>query len=267
VIAAYLSPNTVFLFLLNSSGAIILFVYLMICLSQFVLRRRTPQSQLRVKMWGFPVLTLLTIAAIVAVLVSMAFAPDSRSQLLLSLVSFAVVLLLYFALARRDRAVPVEPSAAERRAAAAPHRVLIVANETVGAEELLSEVRRFGATNDAEFFVCVPANPVDTGQAEHNGAVYIWEATQRAALERLDATLAILRGEGLRAEGALGDYRPLVAMDEAVTRFHPDGIVISTHPVERSAWLRQDLVARAVERYDVPVDHVVSRVPAAADEI
>ena len=52
VIAAYISPDTVFLFLLNSSGAIILFVYLIICLSQFVLRRRTPEAELPVRMWG-----------------------------------------------------------------------------------------------------------------------------------------------------------------------------------------------------------------------
>ena len=55
VIAAYVSPDTVFEFLLNSSGAIILFVYLLICISQFVLRRRTPEDQLTVKMWAFPV--------------------------------------------------------------------------------------------------------------------------------------------------------------------------------------------------------------------
>ena len=55
-----------FLFLLNSSGAIILFVYLMICVSQFVMRPTIPTELLKVKMWGFPVLTLLTIAAMVA---------------------------------------------------------------------------------------------------------------------------------------------------------------------------------------------------------
>ena len=63
VIAAYISPDTVFLFLLNSSGAIILFVYLIIAVSQYVLRRRTPEAKLQVKMWAFPFLTLLTIAA------------------------------------------------------------------------------------------------------------------------------------------------------------------------------------------------------------
>ncbi|MFP5345857.1 MAG: amino acid permease [Actinomycetes bacterium] len=95
VIAAYVSPDKVFLFLLNSSGAIILFVYLLICLSQLVMRRKIPPERLRVKMWLYPVLTLATAAAIVAVLVSMLVRPDTRSQLLLSLVAWAVVLVAY----------------------------------------------------------------------------------------------------------------------------------------------------------------------------
>ena len=45
VLAAAISPGTVFLFLLNSSGAVILFVYLLIAVSQLVLRRRTPAGQ------------------------------------------------------------------------------------------------------------------------------------------------------------------------------------------------------------------------------
>src|SRR3954468_17918422 len=262
VIAAYISPDTVFLFLLNSSGAVILFVYLIIAVSQYVLRRRTPDAKLQVKMWGFPVLTLLTIAAIVGVLISMGVGSDTRSQLVLSLVSLAVVVLVYLVVARRNRNVPAEPSAAERLAAAAPHRVLIVANETVGADDLLSEIRRFATDRDAEFFVCVPANPVDTGQAEHKGAVSLWEATRRAAQERLDSTLEILRSDGLQADGAVGDYRPMVAMDEAVDRFRPDAIVISTHPAGESAWLRDDLVERAAKKYPMPVEHVVSHAPA-----
>ncbi len=95
VIAAYVSPDTVFTFLLNSSGAVILFVYLLIAISQFVLRRQTPEEDLKVKMWFFPVLTILAAVGIVAVLVQMAFKSDTRSQLLLSLLSWGVVLALY----------------------------------------------------------------------------------------------------------------------------------------------------------------------------
>ena len=73
--------------------------------------------------------------------------------------------------------------------------------------------------------------------------------------------MEILRGEGLHANGALGDYRPLHALDDAVQSFAPDLIVISTHPEERSAWLRQDIVEQARRKYTVPVRHIISRVP------
>ncbi|HTX97762.1 MAG TPA: amino acid permease [Mycobacterium sp.] len=108
VLMARVAPNTVFLFLLNSSGAIILFVYWLIALSQIILRRKTPADRLRVKMWFFPVLSILTLAAITAVLVQMAFDRSARSQLWLSLLSWAVVLGLYF-LARARGRVGVRP--------------------------------------------------------------------------------------------------------------------------------------------------------------
>ena len=95
VLAAAISPTTVFLFLLNSSGAVILFVYLLIAVSQLILRRRTPPDQLKVKMWLYPWLTLLTIAGILAVLVMMFYDVSTREQLLLSLLAWAVFIGLY----------------------------------------------------------------------------------------------------------------------------------------------------------------------------
>ena len=112
--------------------------------------------------------------------------------------------------------------------------------------------------------MCVPANPVDTGQAERTGAAFVWEATVEAAQRRLDDTLAALTENGLRAEGELGDYRPLTALATAVARFQPDRIVISTHRPEHSAWLGQDVVTRARDRYDVPVTHIVAHSATAA---
>jgi GABA permease len=103
VIMSWVAPRTVFLFLLNSSGAIILFVYWLIALSQIILRRRTPAEKLRVKMWFFPVLSMLTLAGITAVLVQMAFDRSARSQLWLSLLSWAVVLAIYAVARARSR--------------------------------------------------------------------------------------------------------------------------------------------------------------------
>jgi GABA permease len=74
----------VFLFLLNSSGAVIFFVYLLICISQIVLRRRTDPDKLIVKMRLFPVLSILVACGILAILVQMAFNATARPQLLAS---------------------------------------------------------------------------------------------------------------------------------------------------------------------------------------
>jgi GABA permease len=103
VFAAAFAEDTIFVFLLNSSGAIILFVYILIGISQIVLRRRHHGPELRLKMWFFPVLSILTVTAMVAILVQMFFDDALRSQLLLSLLSWAVVLVLYFLNARFSR--------------------------------------------------------------------------------------------------------------------------------------------------------------------
>ena len=99
VIANVISPEKVFLFLLNSSGAVALFVYLLICVSQLVMRRkleREDPERLEVRMWLYPYLTYFAIAAIGVVIVSMALVESVRSQLYLGLLSLGVVLAAYF---------------------------------------------------------------------------------------------------------------------------------------------------------------------------
>ncbi|MFL6027117.1 MAG: amino acid permease [Friedmanniella sp.] len=257
VIAAAVSPDTVFLFLLNSSGAVILFVYLLIAVSQIILRGRTAPEKLTVKMWLFPGLSIAVVVAILAVLVQMGLTKDTRPQLVLSLLAWAVVVVLYFANHRVRGRAPVEAPAAAEAAARPAQRVLVLANETVNGQELIDELRAIDRAGAAEYFVCVPANPIDTGQAMHKGAAFVWDATARAAQERLDRTLDILRSDKLHADGALGDYRPLRALADAVAAFHPDRLVICTLPEDRSAWIRFDVVDRARAEHGLPVTHVI----------
>jgi GABA permease len=261
VIAAYVSPDTVFTFLLNSSGAVILFVYLLIAISEFVLRRRTPEDQLTIKMWFFPVLTILAAAGIVAVLVQMAVKSDTRSQLLLSLLSWAVVLALYGV--TRWRGGSVSPDELEPEGDQPAQRIVVLANQTMAETELHDALERIEGSDRASYLVVVPANPVDTGQAEREGAAFVWEATNEAARQRLEQTLEELRSRGLTVEGELGDYRPLVALDQAMRDFGPDHVVVATQPEERSTWLRHGVVADARKRYDVPIQHVVVHAPVA----
>ncbi|MGX4691514.1 amino acid permease [Streptomyces sp. JNUCC 63] len=94
----YLWPDTVFQFLLNSSGAVALFVWLVICFSQLRMRgiilRENPEK-LVVRMWLFPYLTWVTIAMITFVLLYMLTdgkEGGGRSQVLLSVLVAALVI-------------------------------------------------------------------------------------------------------------------------------------------------------------------------------
>src|SRR6202167_4987595 len=239
VVMAWIAPGAVFVFLLKSSGSLVLSVYLLIALSQIVLRRRTPPAQLRVKMWLFPGLSVLTLVAIVGVLVLMAVAPRARMELWLGLLSWVVVLALYFVPRWWRGPAKLEPADGSMPSTGKATRVLVLANKNISTSELFDVLRRVDARQRADYFICVPVNPVDTGQAERTGPVFVLDATVTAARERLDAILAALRATGLSAAGELGDYRPLRALDAAVRRFQPDQLVIAE---ARSAWLRLGMV-------------------------
>jgi GABA permease len=106
-ILAWLSPETVFLFLVNSSGAVALFVYLLIAVAELRMRSRLEREapeRLKVRMWLYPWLTWLSIAAIVVVIGSMALVDGTDSYLIPSFISLGVVVAAGFAKRRLERA-------------------------------------------------------------------------------------------------------------------------------------------------------------------
>jgi hypothetical protein len=131
-------------------------------------------------------------------------------------------------------------------------RVLVVANETLGGEELISAIGQLALEGRTEFFVVSPAL---------NSRLKTWTSDEDAAREvaqkRLDATIERLASVGIEAQGKVGDLDPLVAIEDSVRTFHPDEIVISTHPAGKSNWLERGVVAAAGERFDLPLRHVV----------
>jgi GABA permease len=103
VLGNYVLPESLFGYLLATTGAIALFVYLVIACSQLVMRRRMDAEGQRapVRMWAFPILTWVAIGFIVAVLVLMLVRPGHRIELLLSTVLAAVIVAAGFAMQRR----------------------------------------------------------------------------------------------------------------------------------------------------------------------
>ncbi len=158
--------------------------------------------------------------------------------------------LVYVVRARNKE--PARQTVSTRRSRENEHRILVIANETVGGGTLREEIRRRSEGYDEHVLVVSPAL---------NSAVRHWtsdeDGARAQAQERLNASLARLREAGLDAKGEVGDAEPLQAMEDALRLFGPDEIIISTHPKGRSNWLEQGIVEAARERFAVPVTHVV----------
>jgi len=131
------------------------------------------------------------------------------------------------------------------------HRILVVANETVGGPELLAEVRGRAVGSARVLVVCPALNtPIRHWVSDEDDA-------RAAAQERLDASLASMRASGLEADGEIGDGDPIQAIADAIRTFRPDELILSTHPEGRSHWLERDVVEKARERFDIRLTHVV----------
>ena len=154
---------------------------------------------------------------------------------------------------------PVQKARVPHVGAEDERRILVIANETVGGEELRSILRSKAEGVRERILVVCPAlnSAVRTWASDEDGA-------RAAAQARLDASLARLREDGVHAGGEVGDGDPLQAMEDALRTFGADEIVISTHPPGRSHWLERNVVDHARERFDVPITHVVVDLEARA---
>jgi methylmalonyl-CoA mutase cobalamin-binding subunit len=132
--------------------------------------------------------------------------------------------------------------------------VLVIANETAASRALL-DVLQHKDPAETRFTVIAPVN-------EPNQGYVVYEDTRRAAAgRRLDKTLKALREAGFSAQGLVVETGPVQAVKDALAQLEPkvDDIVVSTHPAERSGWMRRNVVEE-IERAatGIPVQHVVA---------
>jgi hypothetical protein len=132
--------------------------------------------------------------------------------------------------------------------------VLVIANETVGGKSLIEALKRRTEQGPLRVTVVAPVNQPREGYV-------VYEDTRRAAAgRRLDGTLEALREAGIPASGLVVEADPVAALRDALAQLEPrpDEIIVSTHPRQRSGWLRRNVVER-IERAaeGLPVEHVV----------
>jgi hypothetical protein len=136
-----------------------------------------------------------------------------------------------------------------------PH-IVVVANQTIAGAKLLDLVRERAKQDDTSFTLVVPMTKPRSGYVIYDDAV------RDSAQVRLDLTLSYLRGEGVVANGELGDEDPFTATLDAIDEYHPDEVIISTLPHSSSGWLRRDLIERIQDAARAPVTHVISDMDA-----
>jgi hypothetical protein len=181
----------------------------------------------------------------------------------------------------------------------AVQRYLVVANQTLGGDELLSAIRDHMAVGPCHFHLLVPATAASDLDAEYLAAVTgpagpatvpgtegldRREARQlledelddadhvesgedlgrRLARERLRHELARLRELGADASGEVGVADPFEAIEVVLHRWEFDAIILSTLPGRKSRWLARDLPTRIRRAYKRPVTHITgpSKPPA-----
>jgi hypothetical protein len=131
-----------------------------------------------------------------------------------------------------------------------PRRLLVVATTSVSADALRASVRAH-AGDDAEILVVAPASRISRLD---------W-LTNADGDARVDA--ATRAGEVAEAvpsddvEFEVGDSDPVKAIEDALRRFPADEVIVATLPDEDAGWLEKGSGESALERFPLPVTHLV----------
>ena len=145
-------------------------------------------------------------------------------------------------------------------------QVLVVANRTVGGDELADVIRARHAAGPCEFHLLVPVPPTPPiGVAMGFSAMEVGMIPaaqgpdeQEIAQERLQFGLEWMRDLGVTVSGAVGEADAVRAIRSVLEGRHIDEIIISTLPTSLSRWLHQDLPHRVERKFKLPVTVVTA---------
>ncbi len=145
------------------------------------------------------------------------------------------------------------------------HRILLVANQTLGTDAVGELVTARAADHPCEIHVVVPrSQELRTDDSLSMTALHPMggytpvmvedeEASEQATLERLRSCQRLLDRLGIAHTSEIGSKDPFVAVSSALERTSVDEIVISMLPAGASRWLRLDLPSRLRRHTRLPV--------------
>ncbi len=127
-------------------------------------------------------------------------------------------------------------------------RVLVVANDDIDDDDVATLLGPEDPTARQEVLVVTPALNSWLGHLVADSGM-----AERDAESRLNHSVAAIRRAGFAASGIVGDADPLLALDDTLTVFAADEVVIASSAAREDGWLGIKLVERARAWCALPV--------------
>jgi len=132
-----------------------------------------------------------------------------------------------------------------------PHRLLVVANEAIGDDDLVQQILAH-AHRPTQVRIVSPAlvkSPLDLATGDVDDA-------REQARGRLDRSIEALRRAGIDATGDVGEAEPVLAVQDALRLFPADEVAIVARPRERAVWSEHDLLEQLRREITTPITYI-----------
>jgi nucleotide-binding universal stress UspA family protein len=140
-------------------------------------------------------------------------------------------------------------------------RYLVVANQTLGGEELTAKLAECAGAGPCRFYLVVPVTNTEASDRWFTGGLEgvlpgAYKIARTMAGARLQHELERLREAGVEADGEVVEPTPLEAIRKIANREEIDEVIVSTLPRRLSRWIAMDLPRRIRRATSLPVTHI-----------
>ena len=141
-------------------------------------------------------------------------------------------------------------------------RYLIVANQTLGGEQLSANLAECMRAGPCRFYLVAPVTQTEAsdqwaGGLDGGGVIPgAYKIAKALAEGRLKQELNRLHEAGADADGEVVDPHPIDAIRKLAVREEVDEVIVSTLPRRLSRWMTMDLPHRVRRATKLPVTHI-----------
>jgi hypothetical protein len=141
-------------------------------------------------------------------------------------------------------------------------RYLVVANQTLGGEELTAKLAECAGAGPCRFYLVVPVTNTEASDRWFTGGLEgvlpgAYRIARTMAGARLQHEPERLREAGVETDGEVIEPTPLEAIRKIANREEVDEVIVSTLPRRLSRWMAMDLPHRVRRTTSLPVTHIV----------